>query len=192
MPATADIKSVTAQTIKQTRWSAQRCVSKLQVLPVRIGLLGWAVNMVLRRPADFPTFAFARFRREIARQSRRAPLDAADIAVVKLRTRLLSSAIDPRSSRSFTGADIDSVVRATVAASEEKHGVRFGSAELTQFEDAAWQQYADLFGSPVLGRAAQLEGADGFVPSGGAALARRLRELEAEAVTTVREHPRQR
>lgn len=179
------------QTLKHARWDAQRRVSKLEVLPVRVGLLGWAVNMVLRRPGSFPTLEFARFRHQIQRQARRKPLTHADIAVVKLRAHLLSSAIDPRTSKQFDGKSVDDVMYDAFAAAERKHGVSLTSSEEMQVADAVWQQYADLFGFPLLGRTAQIDAADRYTPTGGRALARRLRELETEAVRATRELRRQ-
>ena len=188
----SDMKTITAQTAKEARWEVQRRVSKLNIAPVRIGILGWAVNLILRRPADFPTFEFARFRREIAGQARRFPLDGADIAVVKFRARLLSSTIDARFSKPVTGADVDAVVDDVVAAAERQDEVTFSASDREQVADATWKQYADFFGFPAARRAHQIEDAAEFVPHGGPALAGRLREVEAQAAETARARPRQR
>lgn len=190
--ATPDLLSITAHTAKEARFEAQRRVSRLDIAPVRVGLIGWAVNLVLRRPAVFPTLEFARFRREMIRQARRSPLSGADIAVVKFRTRLLASTIDARLSKPVTAADIDAVTEHAVAAEEKRRGVTLTSDNRAQVGDAVWKQYADSFGFPAMGRARQVAEAAKFVPQGGPELAARLRELERDAVTALREKPRQR
>lgn len=167
-------------------------MSKLNVAPVRLGLMAWAVNLMLRRPADFPTFEWARFRREIVQQASRAQLSSADIAVVKFRERLLSSSIDARFSKPLTAADPDRVTSDVVAAAEFEHDVTFNSDAIEQVADAVWKQYADFFGSPAIGRARQVAASEGFVPASGSALAARLRELEAQAVVTMRANPKRR
>lgn len=193
MPTTAiDRTTLLGQAAKKARWEAQRRVSKLEIAPVRVGILGWAANFMLRRPSEFPTFEFARFRAEIIRQSKRKPLDAADVAVVKFRARLLGSAIDARFSKPLTGTDVDAVADTVIAETEAEHAVQLCEEEVTEIRDACWQTYADHFGSLASARATQLEAADGFVPAGGPELAKRLREMEAEAVVFVRDYPRQR
>ena len=186
---TAASSAITALSVKEARWEAQRRVSRLNVAPVRIGLTAWAVNLLRRRPVDFPTFEYARFRREISRQAARSPLDGADLAVVKFRERLLSSTIDARFSKPLMGADIDDVVRNVISAAEAREGVTFSAEDTSLVADAAWKQYADFFGSPAFGRASQIASAEGFLPGDGPGLARRLRELEAEAVAALRARP---
>lgn len=186
---TAPSRAITALAVKEARWEAQRRVSKLNVAPVRVGLTAWAVNLLRRRPADFPTFEYARFRREIIRQAANFPLDDADVAVVKFRERLLSSTIDARFSKPLVAADIDAVVRDVIAAAEAREGVTFSAEDTDLVADAAWKQYADFYGSPASGRAPQISAATGFLPHGGPGLARRLRELEAEAVRALRARP---
>lgn len=186
---TAPSPAVTALAVKEARWETQRRASKLNIAPVRVGLTTWAVNLLLRRPADFPTFQYARFRREIARQAARSPLDGADIAVVKFRERLLSSTIDARFSKPVVSADIDQVARDVIATAEARDGVTFTDEDRDAVTDAAWKQYADFFGSPAVGRSLQVERAAEFLPHGGPGVARRLRELEAEAVAALRARP---
>lgn len=189
MPAALDSDSIIAQTVKEARWEAQRRVSKLNVSPVRLGLVAWAVNLMLRRPADFPTFEWARFRREVIRSAASQPLSSADVAVVKFRERLLSSTIDARFSKPFGAADIDAVAADVITTAESRDGAVFTADAAALVADAAWKQYADFFGYPASGRASQIAAAQGFLPHRASDVARRLRELEADAVAAWRARP---
>lgn len=192
MPAdTIDMKALTDQTVKEARWEAQRSVSRLGIAPVRIGLISWAVNLLLRRPVDFPTFAFAKFRREVLAQSRRFPLDDGDVAIVKVRARMLSSTIDARTSKPLDRVSVDLVAQLAQADASKTPGVSFSPEQSERVADAVWKQFADSFGFHTPGRAALITEAQGFVPRRGAELAARLRELEAEAIAELRGKPRQ-
>lgn len=192
MSAPLPSKSIPAEAAKQARWEVQRRVSKLSIRKTDDGILGMLWNLALRRPAEFPTFAFSRFRSEVKRQARRKPLSAPDMAIIKLRAELLGSPIDSRHSKPLTGADVDDVAYAAIDKAERGHDVVFDAAETDEVLDAAWKQFGEFYGSRAVGRAAQLEAADGFVPEGGKALSRRLREIEAGLVRAMREHPRRR
>lgn len=171
------------KTAKEARWEAQRQMARLSILPVDVGLVGWAVNVILRRPSDFPTVQFARFRREILKQASVRPLSGADCAVVKMRARLLGSPIDARASKPLTGVDVDAIAEAAVERARAQAVVDLGEA--TDVFDAVWGQVADAFGSPARGRAEQLDAA-GVLPDSGAALSRALRSLEEEHVRAAR------
>lgn len=180
-------QTIAAEAAKHAKWEVQRRVAKLDIVRADVGLLGMALNALRRRPSEFPSAKFARFRREVARQ---APLDDADLAVVKLRADLLGSTIDARFSKPLTGADIDAVGYDAVRGGESRHGLIFDHEMIRHVLDAAWAQFAEFYGGRATGRAGQIAAAEGFVPSSGPQLDGALRDFEAAAIASWRAKPR--
>jgi hypothetical protein len=175
-----------AEAVKRVRWAVSKHTSTLAITKTSVGLLGWAQNLILRRPPEFPTAQYARFRREIAGQVRQNELTDADIAVVKLRADLLGSPIDSRSSAPVDGADVDGFALRAIGEVEAEYGVTLDDEARTRAFDAAWSSFGEFLGCPARPRAAHIAAAVGFLEVDGASPAKRLRAAEVEYVSAFR------
>jgi hypothetical protein len=189
VPDTLSPSQLSADVVKRVSWDISRATTRLAVTKTRVGLVEMALNVLRRRPAEFPTLRFAAFRREILGQARRGgPFEPVDVAVIRLRAALLGSPLDSRYTAPIDGADVDAFALNALGALEETHGATADQGTRQRAFDAAWKQFGEFVGAPARTREAHLAASEDYLPADATGLAARLREIEAEHIAAFSAH----